>query len=833
MQHCCICKEAKPYECKPIDPKKFKCKRCAQSAENYYFAMDFANPGSVPAHLPQLTFMEEQLIARVEVNQYVYFRRSDTIASKGHCINFQQDPTEIANELPKLAKDISVVVIRKQNLNGVCQELKVRRYAVQKWLYWLKDNHPQYKNLNISKENLARLPEDGELTEVRTLETSHEPDYATFNSYNHLDTKPMPEELIKSEQMDVEENPLTSDQVDELSQKMLKSCSVTSNLNEINKKKNSENDTDFNTDDLVDDEDDDTHTGVPCPVSKEMSETDRIQEFINKVKGPLPKFNYPTSKPDPLNEYTTVDLASMAFPCLFPYGKADPFGIHSRHAEVSFLLKVRHLFNYMEVINGENVFRFARHTRFVLWIANIGYRHAVMDQGDVYLKQNPEDSNLTVEDLKILIENPVGLRELLKNMNRYTANIPGTGPYWMSALKDLESIIQCLGGPHLYFTFTYANDHDPDLHRYLNIKPGSSAKHIKHVMNNNPHIVNWFFTKKFHEYQKEFLQESLNGSTDYGGWIWFRYEWQHRKIIHCHGLLRMGNAPDTYELNDKCLEGFRASLKEEDEQTAEDRELIRIGKAAEVELVQFYDSLICCDAEMRYDEWQQCKPTKLADLPVKIRRIDLGPEMSPDGLINLWKKDQLDLTLLLQYHKCRVGSCIKIYKNVMQPCKNKHPKPISAETAIIYKRYKFKDSDEYGPYEMEIVPKRVNNTRVTNHNPDTLVHWRANHDFSLVHDYRRVKKYVTKYTTKPEKKSNAFKALFSEILGKVAPNNANTALVLKKIMNKVLGERDISNHEALHQISALPLKESNISVVKVNLDHSKQIRFQKGKKKIN
>ena len=47
---------------------------------DYYETTD---PRSVPAHLPILTFVEEQLISLVHINQYVYFRRSTALATKG------------------------------------------------------------------------------------------------------------------------------------------------------------------------------------------------------------------------------------------------------------------------------------------------------------------------------------------------------------------------------------------------------------------------------------------------------------------------------------------------------------------------------------------------------------------------------------------------------------------------------------------------------------------------------------------------------------------------------------------------------------------------------
>ena len=73
-----------------------------------------------------LTFVEEQLISLVCVNQYVYLRGKGGIATKGHCINFAQDILQIASILPRLAEDVPIVIIRKRNAStGVSQDLKV------------------------------------------------------------------------------------------------------------------------------------------------------------------------------------------------------------------------------------------------------------------------------------------------------------------------------------------------------------------------------------------------------------------------------------------------------------------------------------------------------------------------------------------------------------------------------------------------------------------------------------------------------------------------------------------------------------------------------------
>ena len=69
IQLCSICKAGKPYEFKPNDVNAFRCRKCIANKVNAnYFASELADPGSVPSHLPKLTFIEEQLISLVQVN---------------------------------------------------------------------------------------------------------------------------------------------------------------------------------------------------------------------------------------------------------------------------------------------------------------------------------------------------------------------------------------------------------------------------------------------------------------------------------------------------------------------------------------------------------------------------------------------------------------------------------------------------------------------------------------------------------------------------------------------------------------------------------------------
>jgi hypothetical protein len=846
IQICSLCKTSNVYNKKPFDASNYHCAKCSAKKKRNYLSSQDADPGSIPAHLPRLTFMEEQLIALVSINQHVYFRRSDVIASKGHSICFAQDPSQIANTLPRLSSDLNVVVIRKRGTQGICQELKVRCKQVKIWLEWLVKYNPCYRNIKIDYSRLADLPEEDELKDVPTIETEHEPNYEEVNPYNSVQKSDVT--TVKKVNQIIENN----DQIEKLSQTIEKSMSMNNfkeqelksldeisvkigeNMNNLENTGLDENYTGYSDDD----DDDDAITGVVNPLSDNLTELEKIQQYINSISRqengqPLPVLMYPQIDSKPLPEFGTPFLATMAFPCLFPYGRADPFGLDPHCNQETFLNKIRHLINHTEVINFERVSRFQRHTRFVLWIYNVYYRNALMGQSDIYIQQNPKDAALTREMLLELLEGPDRDNYVLKNMQRYMANIPGTPSYWHSGTQDLDAIIQSKGGPHVYFTLTFATNFDPDLHKFLGIRTGATKKEIKTAVNNNPYLVNKYFVLKMAELNKTFFQKALNGSVERGGWVWFRYEWQFRRIIHCHGLIRMGNAPDTYDLFEKCNTGYNLEMNAKEKNlilSLSEEQIVKIGKESEVLLCQFYDQLISCDVDIPNAQWKYSRPN-MDNLPMSKRKCDLGPEwgIGVDGeIINLWEKDYIDLVMLLQYHNCRIGGCKKYFKNKLQECRFKMPKGFAEKTHIKYTRHKFKNGN-YGLYEAEIIGKRVHNNRITNHNKPITKLWRANSDFSLVYNYRKVKQYVTKYTAKSEKKSNAFKAAFSEIL--INPDNRamNASLLVKKILNKVLGLRDLSDHEALHMLNEQPLIETNIKVIKVNLESSVKVPKPKGR----
>lgn len=107
--------------------------------------------------------------------------------------------------------------------------------------------------------------------------------------------------------------------------------------------------------------------------------------------------SWPTVNSEPINEYTTPFLATMAFPTLFPDGKGDPKN-PSLYRDIQLGEKTKHLLKFGEKKNGRWIYRFASHPRFAYWAFNMIERKRILQQTGIFHKQNPGEAHLTTEN---------------------------------------------------------------------------------------------------------------------------------------------------------------------------------------------------------------------------------------------------------------------------------------------------------------------------------------------------------------------------------------------------------------------------------------------------
>src|ERR1700720_4528727 len=123
--------------------------------------------GNIPEKLQQLSFAENMLIGRVRHNRCVVRVAKGMHKMIANAVLFEHPTQKIYNVLPPPIGEMDEVLAFI--FTGPCQPteddfrripLLVRRNKVAKDLEWLKLNHRDYADLEISYKNLEFYPED-------------------------------------------------------------------------------------------------------------------------------------------------------------------------------------------------------------------------------------------------------------------------------------------------------------------------------------------------------------------------------------------------------------------------------------------------------------------------------------------------------------------------------------------------------------------------------------------------------------------------------------------------------------------------------------------------
>jgi ATP-dependent DNA helicase PIF1 len=245
------------------------------------------------------------------------------------------------------------------------------------------------------------------------------------------------------------------------------------------------------------------------------------QAGLAEQQHPLP---WPTLGP-PLSEYTTEGLWSMAFPSLFPHGKAD-FTL-PRRRQLALHEWVKHLMHYRDS-------RFATHPRFRFFALNMIFRHRAMQQGKFLFMCSAGNRNMTVGQLKDALKTDNG-PQLAMKIARCVKSVRGTRPYWFMQGAKLTDMITQIGTPTLFYTLSMADLSWPDLHRLMpedpfqpGLTPTESFQLRSRNIANNPHIVSAYLLLKH-----RCLRDTIFQHLDITGHckvkdFWYRVEWQAR-----------------------------------------------------------------------------------------------------------------------------------------------------------------------------------------------------------------------------------------------------------------------------------------------------------------
>ncbi|KAJ7903007.1 hypothetical protein B0H13DRAFT_1467908, partial [Mycena leptocephala] len=128
--------------------------------------------GKVPEELRDLTFLEEQCIARARATKCMYkltLGPTGQLAARGNVCILPQDTASLLSAMPvplfQLQDEICVILVGSPDIEVTQDTLKrspllVRRHKIRTALFWLIDNNPLYMDLdkNAIIQNLEEYP---------------------------------------------------------------------------------------------------------------------------------------------------------------------------------------------------------------------------------------------------------------------------------------------------------------------------------------------------------------------------------------------------------------------------------------------------------------------------------------------------------------------------------------------------------------------------------------------------------------------------------------------------------------------------------------------------
>ena len=752
----------------------------------------------------KLTNVEESLIAKHCVVMSAYRLKGGSAGFKGNVISFPQDIADVCKMLPRLPQNCGIFKARSFHSNQADKyiDFKVRRGYVLQWLQFLKKWSFVYRDIEISSDNLNKLPIDGSI-------------------YNDLP-------FMTEEDLD---DVMETDDVEDFT----------------------DDDDDYGFEMGPNGDDGEPHGDHVFDTSIGVQEEERNE--IDIIKESI--LIWPKRSELPVDERNANFLLASAFPTLFPCSAGD-VTFKGRRQDVSMKDAIEHYMKYFDV--KLNRYPFAEHPRFLHYVQNIDERQRINSQASVYINQNAVDRDMSKEDLmKILKSKNAEKFAIESRMGRYGAKILGSPQYFVLRKKELLALIDQKGSPHIWFTLSLPNEYWEGLQKILQVSKTTTAKEM---FIRNPHIADAYFRRQAELFFKIFFGNNGIESS----WCWFRYEFQKRGNIHLHGMMRLNIEEEFPALGEIVIRGRKSHrllslIKEKSpiddlmiteklstivptaytEDKLDDNTLVSqipidltidfidshiqnhvAGIIAEKKIVGFRDFLLTT--------MNTCSPlpTDAAasnrDEPSTEKRErhpsnKLHETMNAtDYCLNCYETNSLykDLVTAVQRHRHNHGYCMREGK-----CRFGFPRKIAPYSRLVVRDI----YGERGTNKGKVIRTKVDFEFATNdgwlnsHAKFALLAWSANLDMSVLIDRESVVRYIAKYCLKVERPTQAFENILKDSM-KLQQEQGDEIImkkVIRRTFNRMTGCRDKSVMEISHLILSAPYVECSHTFVNINL----------------
>jgi ATP-dependent DNA helicase PIF1 len=171
------------------------------------------------------------------------------------------------------------------------------------------------------------------------------------------------------------------------------------------------------------------------------------------------------------------------------------------------------------------------------------------------------------------------------------------------------------------------------------------------------------------------------------------------------------------------------------------------------------------------------------------------------------KRFETELLNQVQRHtKCTKTTCLCMKASKLQ-CRYNCPWTLQSNSSL------FIDASGKKKYE----PAR-NDDRLNIHNPDILTIWRENMDCQPILSRHAVMKYISKYASKAEGRSESYHHMLTRITDTLSPTDP-ASFAYRRLHTKAIVDRDIGTQETCHMLQKLPLVTCSRLFMTLNVGH--------------
>ena len=714
-----------------------------------------------PPQLSELNMLERHLISpAIPFMKMIPLIKGCQKGIHGQVVCVKSDINSTAQSLPRLPTDESLIRVklkRKLNYKGhvMCQDVNPSR--LQNGLLWLKDNNPEYEDIDIDFEEFDGMMDDQLIQDDRTESISDN-------------------EMIGNNTETEQES----------------SQSRENNENETN-----EHDQDRN----------ENVTNTSAPLYSFLHPVDFAQYVADKHDTTILALA-PGEGNTPQN---VLDMEAKCFPVEFPDG-ANTY-VEERNPKVS----PSRYFN-SRLFSADN--RFASNPEYIFFSLYATELHHILSNVSIASRIGSSRLSDGRQITASMLRNRQEVLDLMKRDEgyRFLASIRGTPAYWEKSKREVFAMVRQLGIPTFFVTFSAADRRWIEIDNAILIQQGKPPmtpeehnnmtwdQHCRIIMS-NPVTAARIFENRVQTFIKDVIMskaEPIGKVEDY----FYRTEFQQRGWPHIHMIVWVKDAPKLdVNTDDEIVKFVDDKITCAMPSPETDPELYEILSSVQMHSKNHTKS--CRKTKLR----AKIICRYLFPRPPCIRTFICRP----NGIIV--EQDDENYEAAVKEKEAKEKKAREIIESVWQLILSEDHNFEQVDQVLREANITQSDFEEsleiLSSRTIMYLKRGLNEQWVNNYNADLIRAWNGNMDIQYVLNPYACIMYMVSYITKAEREMGD---LLTNAQKEAAEGNDDAVSQLRKLGGVYLQNREISVMGAIYQTCSMPLKKSTRNVIFLQTD---------------